>query len=84
LGATWRETGGEDAVEGSSELRVEDGVDDGIKGGIGVTQPCQDLEFKEHHHWIPHYEHSSLLQNIPQSLPYLESGYRYTCFTERS
>lgn len=35
---------GEDALEGFAELRVEDGVDDGIEGGVGVAQPREDLE----------------------------------------
>ena len=35
---------GEDPAEGLPELRVEDGVDDRVEGGIGVAQPRQHLK----------------------------------------
>lgn len=35
---------GQDAFERLPELRVEDGVDDGVEGGVGVAQPREDLE----------------------------------------
>lgn len=34
----------QDSFERFSKLGVEDGVNDGIEGGIGVSQPRQDLE----------------------------------------
>ena len=33
----------EDLAEGLTKLRVEDGVDDGVEGRVGVAQPRQDL-----------------------------------------
>lgn len=34
----------ENSLEGLAKLRVEDGVDDGVEGGVGVAQPRENLE----------------------------------------
>ena len=39
--------GREDATERVPELLVEDGVDDGVEGGVGVAQPGQHLPTRD-------------------------------------
>lgn len=34
----------ENSMKSFSELRVEDGIDDGIECAVGISQPGQDLE----------------------------------------
>lgn len=39
----------EDLDEGPSELDVEGGVDDGVKGAVDVPQPCESaVKFRRH------------------------------------
>ena len=43
-----RQSVGEDLAEGLPEFRVEDGVDDGVEGRVGISQPRQDLGRHDH------------------------------------